>query len=71
MANGKDQRIFINENQTAQNKELFWKAKNAAKKYNYRFCWVVRGKIFMKKSENATAIQIKNSVTLEDLAKSN
>ena len=54
------QRLFINENLTYHRKQLFWKTKQKAKNAGYRFFWTTNGNIFVRKTENSEATQIKS-----------
>ena len=54
------QRIFINENLTYHRQQLFWKTKQKAKNAGYRFFWTTNGNIFLRKTENSEATQIKS-----------
>lgn len=51
-------RIFLNENLTRANKELFWLARSRGKEKGYKFVWVRGGKIFAKKLEGAPLVRI-------------
>lgn len=50
-------KIFVNEHLTASNKNLFWLARST-KQLGYKFVWVKRGKIFIKKDEASKTIAI-------------
>lgn len=64
--NGSLTKIYINENLTATNKELYWGARMAGKKFDYKFVWTKRGSVFMRKDESAAAVKINSP---EDLPK--
>lgn len=50
--------VFLNDNLTRANKELLWKVKARAKEYGHCFVWVKNGKIFVKKSHDATVLRV-------------
>lgn len=58
ISGGSDDKIFINENLTPRNRELFWQSRMAAKKHSYKYVWVKNGQIFMKKDDTTSKIQI-------------
>lgn len=66
ISNGSQNLIYINENLSPINKELFWNARVRGKELNFKFVWVKNGSIFMRKDENATSIRIG---CMEDLPK--
>lgn len=56
-----DQPVFVNVNLSPKNKELFWKARLAKGKLNYKYCWVNgSGTIFLKRSDESNVITITN-----------
>lgn len=61
--------IYISESLTNKDRKLFALARDTAKSLQYKFCWTKRGKIFMKKSEGETRIEIKNEADLTNLQK--
>lgn len=50
-------KVFLNENLTRVNRELFWKARSRAGEQNYKCVWVKREKIYARKSEGASLIR--------------
>lgn len=62
----RNEKIFINENLTTAQKQLFWQCRQVSKQKNYKFVWMTNGKIFARKIEGATGIRIN---TENDLAK--
>lgn len=62
-ASRKVQRIFINENLTNYQRDLFWKA-NKLKKVS---TWTMDGKLFVKTSPSRAPVRIYNEEDLEDL----
>lgn len=68
IASSDDEPIYVNVNLSPQRKELYYYARVAKKKLNYKFCWVSSsGDIFMKKAEGTNVLAIKS---LEDIPKS-
>ncbi|XP_077970523.1 uncharacterized protein LOC144425099 [Styela clava] len=60
-------KIFIAENLTALNKDLYFRARAAKNSCGYRFIWTSNGKVFVKKNSD-----VRNSLNIrceEDLAK--
>lgn len=51
-------KMFLNENLTRTNKELFWRARCKASDKGYRFVWVKNGKIFAKKEVGSSLIRV-------------
>lgn len=51
-----ENRVFINENLNPFYKELLWRAKGVAKDLGYKFVWLSRGKILVKKSEETKQV---------------
>lgn len=60
-----DARIYINENLTAANKDLFWQTRQKGKDFKIKYCWVKNGKIFARKDENGLAVQIKSTDSID------
>jgi hypothetical protein len=48
-------RIFVNENLSAYNRELLWRAKVRAKEEQFRFVWFKFGKIFVKQNDQPSS----------------
>ncbi|XP_078000068.1 uncharacterized protein LOC144452789 [Glandiceps talaboti] len=65
IGNHSDNRIYINENLSPANKQLFHKT-NEKKKYNlkWKFIWTNNGRIFVKRNEEGRALKI---ITLHDI----
>lgn len=55
---GTVQKVFFNENLTRAHSDLFWRARVKAREAMYRFVWVRRGKIFVKKSEGSPLVRV-------------
>lgn len=56
--NGSSSVIYVNENLTPMNKELFWNARVKAKKLKFKYVWVKNGVVFMKRDDASTTIKI-------------
>ena len=66
-ASREDQRIFINENLTNYQRELFWKANKMKKDNMITSTWTMDGKIFVKTSPSGTPVRIYCEEDLDDL----
>lgn len=60
-------KLFLNENLTRANRELFWLARSRSRERNYKFTWVRSGKIFAKKHENAPLVRINRHADLDKI----
>ena len=49
-------RVYINENLTAFNRELLWKTKQKGKAEGFKFIWFKFGKVLAKKNENSPGV---------------
>lgn len=58
--------VFLNENLTRANRELFWMARNRGKEKEYKFIWTKNAQIYAKKNADTAPLRI-NSVG--DIAK--
>lgn len=58
------QPVFVNEQLSAYNKQLFFKANQAKKEKGYAYLWVSEGRILLKKSNESRVVRIQ---CLEDL----
>lgn len=61
---GTENMVFLNERLTKINRNLFREARLRAKQHNFRFCWIRRGRIYVRKEEKKPALAI---ISLEDL----
>lgn len=66
ISHGSQNMIYINENLSPFNKELYWNARVRGKELNYKYVWVKNGSILMRKDDDATALRIGS---LDDLPK--
>ena len=55
---GSDSTIYISENLSPFLRDLFFKARKAANRLNYKYCWIKNGKIFMKKADNSRSVKL-------------
>jgi hypothetical protein len=64
-----EERIYINENLTAYNRDLLWKAKARGRDQQYRFVWYKFGKILAKQNElpNTQVIRINSVKDIEKI----
>lgn len=60
--------VYINEHLCRENKLLLGKAIAAKKRHNWRYAWVSRGKILMRKADNTAVIRIVTEADLEQIA---
>lgn len=60
-------RMFLNENLTRANRELFWQARAKGKEKNYKFVWVKSGRIFARRSEGAPPVKILHASDLDKI----
>lgn len=56
--------IYINEQLTQTNRNLFYKTRTKAREYGYKFTWFKDSKIFVKKSETTNVILIDEEKSL-------
>lgn len=59
--------LYINENLTKLNRQLFWLAKEKAKENQYKFAWVKRGKVFVKKDESSSLLRVDRVADLDKI----
>ncbi|KOB73242.1 Zinc finger DNA binding protein [Operophtera brumata] len=59
-------RVYINERLTRTNRQLFGRAREAARRSHYKYVWTREGKIFARKEDGRSAERIR---TEKDLAK--
>lgn len=63
----KNEAIYINENLTQFNRNLFFKTKTFARDSGYKFVWFKDYKLFIKKNELTKAIVVDNELSLAKL----
>ena len=61
-------KIYVNGVLSANQRELFWKARKFKQSHNYIFIWTHNQKIYLRKSADSSAVQINNEAELENLA---
>jgi hypothetical protein len=61
------QKIYINENLTEQQRHLYYLARQKKKELGYRFCWTKHGNIFMRKEEHGSVTKIETEDDLKEL----
>lgn len=59
--------IYVVENLTAENKSLHAATRLRAKELGYKFVWVRGGRVYVRKSESAEAIFVRNTESLKKL----
>ncbi|XP_077984614.1 uncharacterized protein LOC144439215 [Glandiceps talaboti] len=65
--NHTDTRIYINENLSPANKQLFYKANEKKKSLQWKFIWTMNGNILVRKNEESRAIRITSVNDIERL----
>ena len=65
-----ENKIYISENLTAANRELFKDCLKVKKDLNYRFTWTHYGRIFLRKDSGSPVIMISNRSILDQLRQS-
>lgn len=59
--------LFLNDNLTRTNRELFWLARAKGKEKKFKFVWVKSGRIFARKDEGSRLVRISCASDLEKL----
>lgn len=62
-----DQKIYINEVLSKDQANLFWMVRTFKKNYNYKYVWTANQRIYIRKSTDSDAIQIKSKADLDTL----
>ncbi|KAG0415198.1 hypothetical protein HPB47_007646 [Ixodes persulcatus] len=60
-------KLYLNDNLTRANKELFWQARQRGKERGYKFVWVSRAKIYAKKAEGCVPIRVNHLIDIEKI----
>lgn len=55
---GDPNRVYINERLTKHNRNLFWKLRHEAKRFQWRYVWTKHGKIFARQCDGEPALKI-------------
>ncbi|CAN7947330.1 unnamed protein product [Ixodes pacificus] len=53
--------VFLNENLTRANRELFWMARNRGKEKEYKFIWTKNAQIYAKKNADSAPLRINSA----------
>lgn len=61
--------IFVSEHLTPKGRRLHFLARDFAKSESYAYCWTANGRVYLRKSEGAPHILLKNESQLNDLKK--
>jgi len=59
--------IFVNDQMTSTYRDLFFKARKAAKKVGYKFIWFKNNKIFVRRNESSKAIIITDELSISKI----
>ncbi|CAH2084308.1 unnamed protein product [Euphydryas editha] len=60
-----DMPIFIGEQLTTKDAHLYYLARDLAKSAQYKFCWTVYGKVYVRKTETSQVVCIKSEAQVE------
>ena len=61
------ERVFINENLTKRNKDLFSLANEERKKFNWKYIWTNNGRILLRQSNDSRVIAIRSEKDIEHI----
>ena len=64
---GEPRQIYVNEHLSPFYKNLYKKARDAAKSFNYRYVWVRNCKIYVRRDDTSSSIQIKETSDLNKI----
>lgn len=64
---GKSSPIYVSEFLPGATRKLFYLAREFARMSDYKFCWAVNGKIYLRKYENSSAIRVDSEQSLRGL----
>lgn len=59
--------IYINEQLSKDELELFYKARQKKRELSYKYCWTFHGNVYMRKDRTTDPVRISNSTGLIDL----
>lgn len=59
--------IFVNDQMTSTNRDLFFKARKTAKEVGYKFIWFKNNKIFVRRNESSKAIIITDELSISKI----
>ena len=58
-------KVYINENLTRKNKELFNSTLKIKKEKGFKYIWTNQGRIYLRKNEASSPVHIKNQSDLQ------
>ncbi|KAJ2938089.1 hypothetical protein O0L34_g15348 [Tuta absoluta] len=64
---GTNEPVYVSEYLPAEDRKLFYQAKQFIKNHGFKFCWSSHGRIYIQKNENSKAIKIMSMKTLEEI----
>lgn len=59
--------IYVNEQMTSTNRDLFFKARNAVKEVGYKFIWFKNNKIFVRKNEGSKVFAVVDEILISKI----
>ncbi|CAG4990724.1 unnamed protein product [Colias eurytheme] len=65
---GQSRPVYISENLTQKMKKIYFLARDFAKQNSYKFCWISKGNIYMRKQEGFPYIKIESEDDLKTLS---
>ncbi|KAH9645058.1 hypothetical protein HF086_005603 [Spodoptera exigua] len=57
---GQPQRVFVNEHLTRSNAKLFYLAREAGQRSNFKYVWTREGRIYVRKEDGVSAVRIRS-----------
>lgn len=67
---GASQIIYASDYLTKKGAKLFFLGRNLKRNHNFKYCWTVAGKVFVRKSDDAPGIELKNENQIPTLINS-
>lgn len=64
---GNTSRVYVNQELTPRMRDIFFQARLAQKKYNWKFVWQKGGRIYLRKTEGGDAISLTSKAQLDGL----
>ena len=58
-------KIYINERSTAIERKTLFKARDYAKTHHYKYCWMTKGRIYMRKNYGAVCEKYPRNFDIE------
>ncbi|XP_045491111.1 tropomyosin-like [Colias croceus] len=65
---GQPRPVYISENLTQKMKKIYFLARDFGKQNNYNYCWISKGKVYMRKQEGFPLIKIESEDDLKNLS---